>query len=287
MQTQRNIVSQCCVALNESGAGDCPVHRPGACAMGGAMLGLDLIDLAVAAALTVLAGFVKGAVGFAMPMIMISGLASFLPAETALAALIVPTVVTNVWQAFRDGTAAAWASTARFRVYLGAVLVFIALSAQLVRVVPDWAMFLLLGLPVTLFAATQLAGLRLRIAPGHRLRAEIVMGSFAGFVGGLSGVWGPPTVAYLTALDTPKGEQMRVQGVIYGLGAVVLMAAHLHSGVLNGATAPLSVALVVPSLAGMALGYRLGDRLDQERFRKATLAVLVLAGLNLVRRAVM
>jgi hypothetical protein len=36
----------------------------------------------------------------------------------------------------------------------------------------------------------------------------------------------------------------------------------------------------------MALGYRLGDRLDQERFRKATLAVLVLAGLNLVRRAV-
>jgi uncharacterized membrane protein YfcA len=46
----------------------------------------------------------------------------------------------------------------------------------------------------------------------------------------------------------------------------------------------LSVALVVPSLIGMAVGLRLHDRLDQKRFRQATLAVLVLAGLNLVRR---
>jgi uncharacterized membrane protein YfcA len=248
------------------------------------MFGLDPVLMAMAVGLTLVAGFVKGAVGFAMPMILISGLASFLPPETALAALIVPTVITNVWQAFRNGVAAAWASVLRFRFYIAIVLVFIAGAAQLVRVLPPWAMFLILGIPITVFAATQLMGWHLRIRPEHRMRAEILIGSFAGFVGGMSGVWGPPTVAYLTALNTPKVEQMRVQGVIYGAGAVVLLLAHLKSGVLNAGTAPLSVALVVPSLIGMAVGFWIGDRLDQDKFRRATLAVLVIAGLNLVRR---
>jgi hypothetical protein len=37
----------------------------------------------------------------------------------------------------------------------------------------------------------------------------------------------------------------------------------------------------------MLVGYRVQDRLDQDLFRKATLWVLVLAGLNLLRRAAM
>lgn len=243
--------------------------------------------LTVAALVTVFAGFVKGAVGFALPMIMISGLGSVLAPELALAALIVPTVTANVWQAFRDGLRAAWASVRRFWLYTAITLVFIAGSAQLVRLIPDWAFFLALGVPVTLFAVAQLVGWRLILAPGQRRRAEVIIASVAGFIGGLSGVWGPPTVAYLTAIDTPKAEQMRVQGVIYGAGAVVLLLSHLKSGVLNAQTLPLSFAMLVPCLIGMGLGLWAHDRMDQARFRKLTLAVLVVAGLNLIRRGLM
>ena len=54
---------------------------------------------------------------------------------------------------------------------------------------------------------------------------------------------------------------------------------------LNAVTLPLSTWLVVPTMAAMFVGYRIHDRLDQERFRRVTLAVLVLTGLNLLRRA--
>ena len=91
---------------------------------------------------------------------------------------------------------------------------------------------------------------------------------------------------YLTALDTPKTEQVRVQGVIYGAGAVVLTLAHLRSGILTFETALFSAALCVPALIGMALGFAVQDRLDQDKFRRITLIVLVVAGLNLIRRAV-
>ena len=89
------------------------------------------------------------------------------------------------------------------------------------------------------------------------------------------------------AIDTPKARQMVVQGVIYGTGSVALLAAHLASGVLNRATAPVSALLLAPALLGMWAGFAAGDRLDQERFRRITLIVLIVAGLNLIRRGAM
>lgn len=247
---------------------------------------LSSTALAMMGAIALLAGFVKGAVGFAMPMIMISGLGSFMPLpELALAGLIIPTLLSNLWQALRQGPRAAVASARVHWRYLAILLAMILVTAQFVTSLPTNVFLLILGLPVTLFALLQLIGWKLRIHQGNRRAAELGIGAFSGAIGGVSGVWGPPTVLYLTALETPKTEQVRVQGVIYGLGAVMLTLAHLQSGVLNADTARLSFLLAIPALIGMALGFAVQDRLDQALFRKITLIVLILAGLNLIRRA--
>lgn len=246
---------------------------------------ITILVFVISCFITIIAGFVKGAIGFAMPMIMISGLASVVSAEIALAALILPTVLTNAAQAFRQGFSEALQSAWRFRLYLGIVLLFIVLSAQLVTVIPNSLLFVLIGIPVTLFSLSQFLGWQLSIKPNHRRRAEAMIAVVAGFVGGLSGIWGPPTVAYLTAIETEKREQIRVQGVIYGAGAIVLMLSHLKSGIFNAQTASFSGLLLVPALIGMAIGMRVQDQLDQAKFRKITLFVLMVAGLNLIRRA--
>jgi len=240
--------------------------------------------LAAAAAITVFASFVKGAVGFAMPMIMISGLAGFLPADQALAALILPTLLANLWQALRGGLAGARQVLRTYRRYIAVLLAGIVVSAQLVAVLPQAALFLLLGGPITAFAALQLSGWAPRVPPARRGLADLGIGAVAGLAGGISGVWGPPTVVYLTAIDAPKAQAMQMQGVVYGLGALMLTAAHLNSGVLNRDTVPLSLAMVPPMLLGMWAGQAVQDRLDQTRFRRAMLAVLIVAGLNLIRR---
>jgi len=255
--------------------------------MSGIVAEIPLLILLAAAGFTLLAGFVKGAVGFGMPMLMISGLATILPGEVALAALILPTVVSNTYQALRQGWRVAWEATWRFRVYLLVMLIVLGASAQLVTVLSPRALFVVIGLPVVLFSVMQLVGWRPRLKPENRLRDEAAVAGVAGFFGGMSGVWGPPTVAYLTAIDTPKADQMRVQGVIYGLGAVVLVVAHLRSGVFSAHTAPLSVLMLVPAVVGMVAGTWAHDRMDQALFKRLTLAVLVLAGLNLLRKGVM
>jgi uncharacterized membrane protein YfcA len=239
--------------------------------------------MGLAVLIAFIAGAIKGVVGFAMPTILISGLASFMTPELALAGLILPTLVTNGMQALRQGVRAAIGSIRKFRVFLLVGLCMLALSAQLVRILPVSWLFLGIGLPITLFTASQLAGWRpATIAPSKRI--EGMVGALAGFVGGLSGVWGPPTVAYLTAINTPKQEHLRIQGVIYGLGATALFVAHLHSGVIRAETLPLSAGLVIPAVIGLWIGFQVQDRINQELFRKVTLWVLLLAGMNLIRR---
>ena len=75
--------------------------------------------------------------------------------------------------------------------------------------------------------------------------------------------------------------------VIFTMGAVVLTMAHLRSGVLNARTAVLSAAMLVPAGLGMAMGYRVQDRLDPVRFKRWMLILLALSALNLLRRGLM
>lgn len=233
---------------------------------------------------TFLAGYVKGAVGFAMPMIMISGLGSIIDPKLAIAGLILPTLATNTVQAFRHGYRAAIAVAKAHWRYLSLLLIMIIASSQLVAIVPVKTLFLIIGIPVVALALIQLLSVRLTIPPNRRGLGEWIAGGSAGFLGGLSGVWGPPTVLYLTALNTPKLEQLRLQGVAYGLGALVLLLAHVQSGIFNRETAPFSAYLLGPAILGLLLGFRTSDALNQTLFRRATLIVLILAGLNLVRR---
>ncbi|QHQ37003.1 sulfite exporter TauE/SafE family protein [Algicella marina] len=241
-------------------------------------------SLILAFAVVVLAGFVKGAVGFALPMIMISGVGSLMDAEAAIAAIVLPALVTNTMQATRQGLGAA---TATLRTYWRlnlVMLLMIALCAQLVAVLPGWLLFLILGGMVTVFGTIQLSGWRPVIPDARAHRMEWIAGTVAGFFGGLSGVWGPPVLMYLLARGVPKVDLVRAQGISFLTGSIVLVIAHLRSGLLDGVTLPFSAAMVVPAVAGMLLGRVAQDRLDQERFRRLTLFVLVLAGLNLLRR---
>ena len=241
----------------------------------------------IAIGVTLLGGVIKGVVGFAMPMIMISGLSSIMSPDLALAAVMAPTLLTNLVQALRQGVGAAWASVCRFRVFLISGGVMLLIAAQFVPLLPASALYLVIGVPVTLYAATMLAGYALRLPSHPSARIEAMIGMVSGTLGGLTGVWGPPTVAMLTAQGTPKREQIRIQGVIYAMGAILFVIAHVGSGVMRAETLPLSLAMVPPAIIGICIGFAIQDRIDQEMFRRATLIVLLLAGGNLLRRGLM
>ncbi|WP_068305657.1 sulfite exporter TauE/SafE family protein [Pararhodobacter sp. CCB-MM2] len=246
--------------------------------------GLPLWAFLLAAAVTLGAGFVKGAIGFAMPLIMIAVLPSFMPAQTALAALILPVLVSNLHQSLRHGVAPALASGLKFWRIIIATMGGILITAPFVVDLPQQAMFLLLGVAVLFFAGLQLSGWSPDIPPRARGPIELTSGLIGGLYGGISGVWGPPSIVYLMAAKVEKTEMVRVMSVIFLMGAIVLTLAHLRSGVLNAETGVLSALMIIPAFGGMWLGYRAHDRMDPVRFKRWTLILLILSALNLLQR---
>ncbi len=249
------------------------------------MAGLSPAAFAAALAIALFAGVVKGVAGFAMPLIMMSAFSAFLPPQLALAGLILPTLLTNLSQALRQGIAPAAQTAMTYRRFLIATLVFIVISSRFVHVIPERAFLLGLGLPITLFAGAQIAGLNLALPLQHRARAEWVLGAIGGLYGGVSGIWGPPLIIYLLSVRAEKLETVRVQGVVFLLGAVVLAGSHLATGVLNAQTAAFSAVLAVAAQIGQFAGNAIQDRLDAQAFRRWTQGLLILTGLNLVRQA--
>ena len=246
--------------------------------------GLPLWAFLTACAVTLFAGFVKGAIGFAMPLILIAVLPSFMSAQTALAALILPVLVSNLHQSLRQGMGPAIASGRKFWRIILATMVGIVISAPFVVVLPQQVMFLLLGVAVFGFALLQISGWSPDIPPGRRNMIELGTGLIGGLYGGIAGTWGPPAIVYLLAAKVEKTEMVRVMSVIFLMGAVVLTLAHLRSGVLNAETGFLSALMILPAAAGMWLGYRAHDRMDPVRFKRWTLILLMLSALNLLQR---
>jgi uncharacterized membrane protein YfcA len=248
---------------------------------------LDLMPLwafGAAIAVTLVAGFVKGAVGFAMPLLMIAGLSLFLDPTLSVAGMMIPVVMANILQVARFSWDEIKQAVAEFWRYIAIVCVMIVIVAQFLTVIPIRAFYLILGVPVVVLSLIQLMGVQFRLAQGRNGVMDWAVALVAGVLGGLTGTWGVPTVMYLIALDTPKAKQILVQGVIYGLGSISLLAGHLNSGVLNLVTAPFSVMLLIPTYIGMRMGFLISDKLDAKLFRKATLLILILAGVNLIRR---
>jgi uncharacterized membrane protein YfcA len=247
--------------------------------------GLSVEAFAAAMAITLFAGFVKGAVGFAMPMILVSAFAVFLPQDLALAGLILPTLFTNLSQAFRQGVGPATETARTYRRFLIATVICIGVSAPFADAIPRTVYLLMLGLPITVFAGLQLMGHSLAIHLDHRDRAEWGLGVIGGLYGGVSGIWGPPLLVFLLSTGADKLQIIRAQGVVFLIGALALLGSHLGTGLANAQTLGFSAALSVPALIGLFIGYRVQDRLGQGPFRRWTQGLLVLTGLNMVRLA--
>ncbi len=243
--------------------------------------------LAFAFCITLFAGVVKGAIGFAMPLIMVSGMSILMDPKVVVAGIILPIVMSNLLQVARSGWGAARAALSEYVIYVSIVCVMILITSQFVRLVSPDTMLFWLGVIVVGLCSIQIAGLKLVIPQRHRRIGAVISGFFSGILGGFAGTWGPTTVLYLVAVETPKTKQIVVQGVVYGLGSVMLLLGHLRSGILNADTAPLSAVLLIPAFVGMRLGFMVHDRIDQVMFRKATLWVLLIAGLNLIRKGMM
>ena len=231
-----------------------------------------------------LAGTIKGAVGLGLPTTALGLMTQAIDPRTAIALVLIPMLTANAWQVYRQGeTLRALRTYAPFSIAL-AIGVFVTLI--LTRDAPDRFLFAALGTTILGYVALSLTGWSPSLPDRWDRPAQVAFGTFGGILGGLTSVWAPAMALYLAARRTPKAEFVRATGLLICCGSIPLAIGYVSQGFVTIETAAVSVGLLAPTFAGFAIGERLRNRLSEVAFRRWLLAVFLLMGLNLIRRAV-
>ncbi len=243
----------------------------------------DPILLIIIIIIALLAGIVKGIVGFALPMILITGLSIFIPIEQALASLILPTIFTNFIQSFTVSKSSFYKTIIDYKIFLFFSSVFLIISSQIYTLFSTELIMGLIGIILFAYTNSQILGFELKFKNNNFL--TVITGSLNGFLGGISGIWGPLTVSYLISLKIEKNEQIKVQGIMYSFGSILLLFGHLYSGIFNLYTFSLSLSLVPLSIVGLFIGSIIRNKINQTTFKTLTLIMILIASINLIRKA--
>lgn len=240
--------------------------------------------LAIAVAVFLLAGIIKGMIGIGLPTASVGMLSQVIDPRIAIALIVFPSLLSNAWQVWRMGDMLG--ALRRYWLFLVMLMSMILLvTTQVTSAVPTQTIMLVLGCVIILFSASSLAWSPPHIPERFDRLGQFISGTASGVLGGLTAIWAPPMVTYLMGRRTEKDEFVRATGVIIFMGTLPLIAGFYSNGMLNGALALISIGLTIPAIAGFQIGEVIRRKLDADRFRNVVLIVFLIMGLNLMRRA--
>lgn len=243
-------------------------------------MSLDPATLIFATLVFTLAGFVKGVIGLGLPTIGVGLLGLIMAPVQAAALLVVPNLVTNVWQLvtgpdYRGLIRRLWPMMA-------GIAAGTLLGAQVLPSGISPVATMLLGALLVIYAMIGLSALRLAVPP----RLEPLLGALAGAVTGAvtvaTGVFVIPAVPYLQALGLEKDDLVQALGLSFLTSTVSLGITLAATGLFTMSVAASSLAALVPALGGMFLGQAMRSHISAATFRRWFFIGLMALGLYLV-----
>lgn len=245
-------------------------------------LDVDTPTLVLGALAFLAGGTVKGVMGLGLPPIVVPLLAAIFDLPTAIAVMVVPVMASNLLQSLQGGGYRRILH--RFWPLLLPMVASTLVAAQFLARIDVETGALVLGLIVIAFAASQVLPIRLAVTPRMEPWLKPPIGLAAGFLGGLSNLFGPIVVIFLTSLRLPKDEFVQTTAFLFLAGATALYLMLILNGLLTLDRAITSLFAALPTLAGVWLGQRLRGRVPQKTFDRLLIILLFAIGLNLLRR---
>lgn len=244
----------------------------------------DLLILAVIAAIFLLAGAVKGVIGLGLPTVSLALLTVAVDLHSAIALMLVPSLVTNFWQALAGGNAIAIVRRLWPFLVMASVTIWIG-AAALTRVDPLW-LSALLGCLLIAYASAGLTKRPLVIGLRQEAWAGPLLGAINGVLTGMTGTFVVPGVLFLQAIGLSRDMLIQAMGILFCASTLMLGLAMQQSGLITVELGGVSAISLLPALIGMWIGQKMRQNLPENLFRRIFFLSLLILGFYIVAGAV-
>ncbi|MEW6641586.1 MAG: sulfite exporter TauE/SafE family protein [Pseudomonadota bacterium] len=235
--------------------------------------------LVAIAAVFMLAGFVKGVLGLGLPTVAIGLLATRMPPSQALAIVIVPAIVTNIWQTF----VGPYLSDIVRRLWPLMIGTCLGIWSGAGLMTGPYARFgtIVLGTLLVIYAMIGLGNVRFSVARPHEKWVGGVVGVLTGLVSAATGVQVIPSMPFMQAIGMEKDELVQALGVFFTTATIALSFNLTSAGLLTASTAVPGILAMITAFLGMYIGQIVRVRMDAVTFRRWFLVGMGLLGLYL------
>jgi uncharacterized protein len=239
--------------------------------------------LILIAATFLLAGFVKGVIGLGLPTVSMGLLAVTMQPSRALAIVIVPAIVTNIWQTFvgpylRDIVRRLWP-------LMAGTVIGIWLNAGLLTGPYAPYGIVILGLLLVIYAIVGLSRFSFKVARRDEKWIGGIVGIVTGLISAATGVQVIPSMPFMQAIGMERDELVQALGVFFTTATVALAFNLTTAGLMTAATALPGAVAMAASFAGMFIGQVVRTRMQPDVFRRWFLIAMILLGLYLAGSA--
>lgn len=240
--------------------------------------------LLLIAAVFGIAGFVKGVIGLGLPTVSMGLLAVAMTPLQALTIVIVPAIVTNIWQTFAgpylgDIVRRLWP------LLLGTGFGIWGAGPLMAGPYARYAA-MALGLLLVIYALLGLMRLQFRTAPRNEKWVGGIVGLVSGVIAAATGIQVIPSMPYLQSIGMEKDELVQALGVFFTV-ATVAQAFNLTTvGLLNASTALPGAVAMGAAFSGMFAGQAIRKRMHPEKFRRWFLVAMLVLGCYLAVSAI-
>ncbi len=230
-----------------------------------------------------IAGSVKGVIGLGLPTVALALLTATYGLKPAMALLLIPSLVTNVWQGVVGGA---------FLVLmrrLCSLLLLICIATWFgvhVLAMADTALLsALLGALLCLYAGLSLA--RVTVPGPGRSEPWIspLVGVVNGVLTGMTGSFVVPSVIYLQSLGLPRDAFIQAMGIVFSVSTLALAVSLGGQRFLSVELGAVSAIAIVPAIIGMVFGQKIRRRLSEAAFRRVFFCAVLVLGIYIIGRS--
>ncbi|MBK8021312.1 MAG: sulfite exporter TauE/SafE family protein [Chloroflexi bacterium] len=229
------------------------------------------------AAIIFVAIITQSIAGFGVALVAMPFLTSLIApveASTLMAITAVPLqliILRKYWHALE--------ARSLWRLIVGAV-VGIPIGVVAIARLDERVILVILGIVLIAYSLYSLA--RFRLPPVAASAWGYVFGLASGVLSGAFNTGGPPLVVYGTAREwRPEVFRANLQ-LLLMVNSVVVIAAHLLAGHVTETVIGYYVVTLPVVFIGTALGFRIGNRVNEVVFRKIVLVLLLVIGIRLL-----